>query len=75
MHPELQALLTERIGVIADHSFRDRDPTAHLQALKDVSEKIEQVKARDMQLFDKKLQHYLANSSYEKALNHIQAAS
>lgn len=74
MHDELQNLLTERLRIIADHSFRDRDPGAHLEALKTVSGEIEAVKTRDEHLFDKKLQHYLSNSSYEKALNHLQAA-
>ena len=35
--PDLAKLLEERVAVIADHEFRDRDPEAHLEALKSVS--------------------------------------
>ena len=35
--PDLAKLLEARIAVIADHAFRDRDPEAHLEALKRVS--------------------------------------
>lgn len=38
--PDLAKLLEARIAVIADHEFRDRDPAAHLEALKNVSEAI-----------------------------------
>ena len=37
MHPDLAALLRRRKETIADHGFRDRDPAAHLEALKAVS--------------------------------------
>lgn len=70
-HPELQILLQQRLDVIADHSFRDRDPAAHLEALKTVSEKIQEYTASHMAEFDAKLKHYLTNSSYQKALDHL----
>ena len=38
--PDLAKLLEARIAVIADHEFRDRNPEAHLDALKSVSEAI-----------------------------------
>ena len=34
---DLAALLRRRLEVIADHAWRDRDPDAHLEALKSVS--------------------------------------
>ncbi len=71
MHPELESLLRHRTAVIADHSFRERDPAAHLQALKDVSEKINAYAEAHQAGFDAKLRHYMANSSYQKALEHI----
>ena len=37
MHDDLAALLRRRKETIADHAFRDRDPAAHLEALKAVS--------------------------------------
>lgn len=70
-HPELQSLLQRRIDVIADHSFRDRDPAAHLAALKDVSEEIAAYSVAHQSEFDGKLRHYLTNSSYQKALDHL----
>ena len=73
MHPELQTLLKHRNEVIADHAFRDRDPAAHLDALKDVSEKIAAYADAHQGEFDARLRHYLANSSYQKALDHLSA--
>lgn len=73
MHPELQSLLKHRTEVIADHAFRDRDPAAHLEALKDVSEKIAEYADAHQAEFDGRLRHYLANSSYQKALDHLSA--
>lgn len=73
MHDELQQLLRKRLDVIADHAFRDRDPTAHLDALKQVSEKIETYSRAHYETFDGKLRHYLANFSYQKALDHLSA--
>jgi hypothetical protein len=37
----LAKLLKERLQIIADHEFRDKDPNAHLELLKKVSEAIE----------------------------------
>jgi hypothetical protein len=71
MHAELQQLLRQRLDVIADHAFRDRDPAAHLDVLKDVSEKISAYGQVHNGEFDGKLRHYLTNSSYQKALDHL----
>ncbi|QTN31283.1 hypothetical protein HZ994_02715 [Akkermansiaceae bacterium] len=71
MHVILRDLLNERIQVIADHSFRERDPAGHLDALKDVSEKITAYTETHAGEFDAKLRHYLTNSSYQKALEHL----
>jgi len=75
MHPELQSLLRQRLAVISDTSFRDRDADAHLEALKDVSLKITDYTQAHLAEFDAKLRHYLGNSSYQKALEHLEAAS
>lgn len=69
--PELKTLLQQRLNVIADHSFRDRDPAAHLESLQDVSEKLQAYTAAHLGEFDGKLRHYLTNSSYQKALEHL----
>ena len=64
MHAELQTLLKQRIDIIADHSSRDHDPSAHLAALKEVSEKIIAYSQAHESEFDAKLRHYLSNFSY-----------
>ena len=71
MNPELEALLRQRLSIIADHDFRDRDPNAHLEALKEVSEKLTAYAETHQSELDPKLRHYLSNSSYQKALDHI----
>ena len=71
MHTELQTLLRRRLEVIADHDFRDRDPAAHLDALKEVSEKIQDYTNAHLADFDGRLRHYLTQSSYQKALDHL----
>jgi len=73
MHQELQTLLQKRLNIISDHAFRDRDPAAHLEALKDVSEKIDAYTKAHQHECDAKLRHYLTNFSYQKALDHITA--
>ncbi|MFK7849549.1 MAG: hypothetical protein AB8D78_01115 [Akkermansiaceae bacterium] len=71
MSSELQDLLKKRLKVIADHEFRDRDPSRHLNALQKVSEELENFTKTHQSEFDPKLRHYLTNSSFQKALDHI----
>jgi hypothetical protein len=71
MHAQLQALLQKRLDIIADHPFRDRDPAAHLAALKEISEAIQNYAEAHHREFDAKLRHYLTQSSYQKALEHL----
>jgi hypothetical protein len=71
MHSYLQNLLKQRLAVIADHSFRDRDAAAHLEALKSVSEEIQAYTAEHLSELDGKLRHFLSNASYQKALDHL----
>lgn len=72
MHPDLQTFLQQRLDVIADREFYARDPAAHLEALKIVSEQIQTYTNTHLAEFDGKLRHYLTNSSYQKALEHLQ---
>ena len=65
---ELEASLRERRHVIADHGWRDRDPEAHLAALRDVSEKIAALTDRLGPVAPPRLRHFLENCSYDKAL-------
>ena len=70
----LLTLLKKREAVIADHSFRDRDEAAHLQALIDTSGEIESWYAgADKSSLDADLQHFLVKRSYEKARKWIEA--
>jgi len=72
MTDELIKLLRQRISVIADHSWRDRDASSHLEALKEVSEKISQWTLTHRSEVDAQLRHFLANASFDKALAHLE---
>lgn len=71
MHEELQNLLQRRLETIADRAFYERDPAAHLESLKEVSEAIDTYATAHHREFDSKLRHYLSQSSYQKALEHL----
>ncbi len=71
MTDELIKLLHHRISIIADHAWRDRDSQGHLEALKDVSEKLSAWTKTHRSEVDPQLRHYLANSSFQKALAHL----
>ncbi len=72
MKAELTSLLRQRLTIIADHSWRDRDANSHLEALKDVSEKISQWTMAHRNEVDAQLRHFLANASFDKALAHLE---
>ena len=73
MTSELADLLRQRVAIIADHAWRDRDAAGHLEALKDVSEKISAWTIANRTKVDAQLRHYLGNASYQKALAHLEA--
>lgn len=66
-------LLRRRLAIIEDHTWRDRDADAHLQALQDISESISAWTAAHRTEVDAQMRHYLANASYQKALAHLEA--
>ena len=68
----LAKLLKERLQIIADYEFRDKDPNAHLESLQKISEAIEDKRRPLKKTLDPRLRHYLTNMSYEKALKHIE---
>ena len=72
MLKELTDLLRRRVAIIADHAWRDRDPGDHLAALQAVSEQISAWTAANRNEVDAKLRHYLASSSFQKALAHLE---
>ncbi len=75
MHQELMDLLKRREDVIADHSWRDRDPSAHLDALREVSEAISAWHSENQKQIDPQLRHYLQKASFAKALVHLESAN
>ena len=73
MTSELTDVLRQRVAIIADHAWRDRDATEHLAALQAVSEKIAAWTLAHRTEVDAQLRHYLANASYQKALAHLES--
>ena len=70
---ELADVLRERLAVIADRELYARDPAAHLEKLKSVSERITQLGATLPRPLPGDFAHYLQRASYEKALAWIEA--
>ena len=64
----LAEVLRERLDLIADHQLRGQNPTAHLERLKQASERIEQLKKQLPKNADSMLIHYLDRMSLTKAL-------
>lgn len=71
----LRTLLQQRLDVIADHAFRDRDAAGHLAALKDVSERLTAEHERLRSELPARLNHFLSQSSLSKALEYIDGLS
>jgi hypothetical protein len=72
---ELREALQERLGVIADHDFRARDPRAHLERLKTAASRLDAAIARVRPNCDPQLRHFLDRQSYLKALAWLEQAS
>lgn len=70
---ELASLLRRRLDIIADTELRDRDPEHQLALLREVSETIEAFHARHRGSVPPRLNHYLGNCSYQKALEWAEA--
>ena len=60
--------LRERLSLIADRAFYQRDPAAHLEALQSVSNRIAALQVRLPEPVDPQLRHFLERCSYDKAL-------
>ena len=69
---KLAAALHERLAIIADKSSR-RDPEQHLARLQEVSNRIMALEKDLPQPIDPQLAHFLARSSYDKALALLEA--
>jgi hypothetical protein len=67
----LAALLEKRLAIIADHGLREREPAEQLRQLQEISEAITAAHQELRPQIDPKLNHYLIQASYEKALAHL----
>lgn len=70
----LVGALQERISVIADRSWYERDAEGHLQALMEVSARIATFAAQLPAPVHPQLKHYLERCSYDKALAFLSGA-
>lgn len=71
-YARLAELLRRRLHVIADHEFRDRDPNAHLAALRQASEALEEEYTSLRGSLPARLNHFMRQASYQKALAFIE---
>ena len=71
----LADLLRRRESIIADHSWRDRDPADHLAALRQVSGEISAWATEHDAGIDARLRHFLSNASFAKALAYLEEHS
>ena len=67
----LARALRERLAIIRDNESR-RDQTKHLERLRVVSEKIDNLQAALPRPIDPQLAHFLQRRSYDKALEFIE---
>ena len=70
---DLAAALRERLAIISDETSR-RDPEAHIERLRAVSEKIDNLAAALPKSVDPQLAHFLQRKSYDKALEVLEAS-
>lgn len=70
----LRALLQRRVGLIADHAFRDRDAAAHLEALRGISEELMAEHHKLRPRLPPRLNHFLTQASFAKALEYLDSS-
>ncbi|MDF1754079.1 MAG: hypothetical protein P1U89_14950 [Verrucomicrobiales bacterium] len=68
---KLADLLEKRLEVIADHEMRENDPERQLKLLQEVSEDIQAIQEALKGRIRPRLNHFLENCSYDKALDWI----
>ena len=71
---DLTAALRERLAIIRDENSR-RDPEAHIERLRAVSDKIDSLAAALPKPRDPELAHFLQRKSYDKALEFLEGAA
>ena len=68
---DLANALRERLAVIQDEESR-RDEAKHIARLKEICNRIDDLRARLPKPIDPQLAHYLQRCSYEKALEFLE---
>ena len=70
-YSDLARALRDRLQVIGDKTLQN-NPSAHLEKLREASERIDALKAKLPQNADPRLVHYLDRMSLSKALEFIE---
>jgi hypothetical protein len=68
---KLAAALRERLTIVADEESR-RDTNKHVERLRQISDRINELESHLPQPVDPRLKHYLARCSYSKALEFLE---
>jgi hypothetical protein len=68
---DLSAALRERLDIVRDESSR-RNPETHMERLKKISERIEELRLQLPKPIHPQLAHFLERSSYDKALQFLE---
>jgi hypothetical protein len=68
---QLAAALRERLAIVADESSR-RDVAQHIERLKEISGRIDELRQRLPRPVNPQLAHFLERSSYDKALEFLE---
>ncbi|MFM8365657.1 MAG: hypothetical protein ACKOAS_10980 [Verrucomicrobiota bacterium] len=63
----LLAALKERLAIVADHEWRDRDAAGHLEGLKAAAGRLDALVSNLPAGIDPTLRHYLERQSFTKA--------
>jgi hypothetical protein len=71
---DLTEALRERLAIIRDETSR-RDEARHIERLRAVSEKIDNLAAALPKPIDPQLAHFLQRKSYDKALEFLELAN
>jgi hypothetical protein len=68
---QLVAALRERLAIVADESSR-RNVAQHLERLRRISERVDDLRQRLPKPVEPRLAHFLERSSYDKALEFLE---
>ena len=72
-HRQLATALKQRLAIVADREFYQRDSAAHLHQLQAISEEISGLAGQLPDGTEPQLAHYLQRCSYDKALAFLEA--